>query len=506
MNIASILGNAARTFGDRPAISIGDELRADYATMALRAARLAGGLARTGLVPGDRVLLAMTNCHQYFELLFAVWHAGLVAVPVNAKLHPKEIAWIAQDSGAKFCFCTADMMDAVVAQAGEMPGIMRFVCVEDLEYGQLLADPVNCADAGRDDLAWVFYTSGTTGKPKGAMLSHLNLQLMAWSYLCDFDRLDSTDAMLHLAPQSHASGLLALPHIAKASHQILPPSGGFDPGELASMIDRTESLTFFLAPTMLRRVVEHGGVARSRIENVRTVIGGAAPFTGQDVRDALETFGPRFTNGYGQGECPCTITMMPKHLYSAVATDEELTSVGIARTCVEVLVLDGEGTPLPPGEAGEIAVRSDIVMRGYLNRPDATNETIVDGWLKTGDMGSMDRRGFLTLKDRSKDVIISGGSNIYPAELETVMLGLAGVDEVAVVGRVDADWGEVPVAFVVVNPAMGISAATLDAICLDNLARYKRPKEFIFVDGLPRNSTGKILKAELRARLTQSPA
>ncbi|MDP3550493.1 MAG: AMP-binding protein [Novosphingobium sp.] len=506
MNIASILRNAARTFGDRPAVSIGDELYADYATMAARSAGLAAGLkAKLGLASGDRVLLAMSNCPQYFELLFAVWHAGLVAVPVNAKLHPKEIAWIAQDSAAKVCFCTADLMEAIIGQSHDMPGVWRFVCVDDAEYQRLIGDPVTCAVADRDDLAWVFYTSGTTGRPKGAMLSHLNLQLMAWSYLCDFDRLDSRDAMLHLAPQSHASGLLALPHIAKASHQILPPSGGFDPGELASLVDGNESLTFFLAPTMLRRVVEHGGVARSRIENVRTVIGGAAPFTAQDVRDALATFGPRFTNGYGQGECPCTISMMPKHLYLDAACDDELTSVGIARTGVEIAIFDAEGQPVASGEAGEIAVRSDIVMQGYLNRPDATREAIVDGWLRTGDMGVMDARGLLTLKDRSKDVIISGGSNIYPAELESVMLRLPGVHEVAVVGKVDGDWGEVPVAFIVAVPGMGVTAAALDAICLDNLARYKRPKAFVFVDHLPRNSTGKILKSELRATLSEPP-
>lgn len=501
MNIASILMNAGRTFGDRPAMSVGDECQADYAAMALRSARLAGGLiAQMRLQPGDRVMLAMSNCPQYFELMFAVWHAGLALVPVNAKLHPKEIAWIAQDSAVKACFCTADLMEPIMALASDMPTVTRFICVEDGEYEKLLDEPTACATADRDDLAWIFYTSGTTGRPKGAMLSHLNLQLMSWSYLCDFDQITPQDSMLHLAPQSHASGLLALPHIAKASHQILPPSGGFDAGELVSLVDANEKLTFFLAPTMLRRVVEHGGMARARIANVRTVIGGAAPFTARDVRAALDTFGLRFTNGYGQGECPCTISMMPKHLYGEALTDEALTSVGFARTGVEVSIIDGDGCFQPTGEAGEIAVRSDIVMRGYLNRPDATRETIVDGWLRTGDMGIMDERGLLTLKDRSKDVIISGGSNIYPAEIETILSNLPGVTDVAVVGRPDDDWGEVAVAFIVSDPTKGVTQEALDAICLENLARYKRPKAYVFVDELPRNSTGKILKSELRAR------
>jgi long-chain acyl-CoA synthetase len=502
MNIASILMNAARTFGDRPALSVGDECHANYAALALRSARLARGfLGPLGLQPGDRVMLAMSNCPQYFELLFAVWYAGLAVVPVNAKLHPKEMAWIAQDSGAKLCFCTADLMDQVTAFASDMPLVKRFICVGDGEYEKLFLEPVACARADRDDLAWIFYTSGTTGKPKGAMLTHLNLQLMSWSYLCDFDQITPHDAMLHLAPQSHASGLLALPHIAKASHQILPPSGGFDAGELASLVDGYENLTFFLAPTMLRRVVEHGGMARARIDHVRTVIGGAAPFTAQDVRAALDTFGPRFTNGYGQGECPCTISMMPKHLYAGSLSQAALTSVGFARTGVEISIVDGEGRVLPTGDTGEIAVRSDIVMRGYLNLSEATRETIVDGWLRTGDLGVLDDRGYLTLKDRTKDVIISGGSNIYPAEIESLLLHLPGVIDVAVVGQADADWGEVPVAFVVTDPAKRITHEALDVACLENLARYKRPKIYVFVNELPRNSSGKVLKSALRARL-----
>lgn len=502
MNIASFLVNAARTFGERPAMSVGDSLHADYAQLSLRAAQLAGALrGALKLQPGSRVVLAMSNCPQYFEMLFAIWHAGLVVVPVNSKLHPREMAWIAHDSGAEACFCTPDLMQAMVALASEMPAVRRFICVGEREYEALLGEPMACTPADRDDVAWIFYTSGTTGRPKGALLSHLNLQLMSWSYLCDFDQLTAQDAMLHLAPQSHASGLLALPHIAKASHQILPPSGGFDPGELASMIDMSPNLTFFLAPTMLRRLVEHGGVARSRIENVRTVIGGAAPFTAQDVRSALATFGQRFTNGYGQGECPCTISMMPKHLYADCLSEEVLTSVGMARTGVELAIVDRDGRSLAAGEPGEIAVRSDIVMRGYLNRPEATAETIVDGWLRTGDVGVMDDRGFLSLRDRAKDVIISGGSNIYPAEIEALLARHELVADVAVVGRTDADWGEVPIAFIVPTAGAVLTSEVLDALCLDNLARYKRPKAYMFVDSLPRNSIGKILKSELRARL-----
>jgi len=310
------------------------------------------------------------------------------------------------------------------------------------------------------------------------------------------------DSLIHVGPQSHAAGLLALTHVAKASRHVLPVSGGFEPSELTTLIDDHPSSTFFASPTMLRRLLDSPSTARCRVDHIRTILCGAAPVYVQDVRRALAAFGPRFSNGYGQGECPCTITQMPKHLYAVTEDEARLVSVGIARTGVEVRVVDSQDNEVPVGEIGEIAVRSDIVMRGYWNQPDATARALANGWLHTGDLGAMDREGFFSLKDRSKDLIISGGSNIYPREVEEVLLTDPAVIEVAVVGRRDEQWGESVVAFVVSRPGQQPpSVENLDRLCLDNLARFKRPKQYIFVSELPRNQTGKVLKAELRQQL-----
>jgi long-chain acyl-CoA synthetase len=499
MNTAALLHNAARVFGDRPAVSIGDKLTHSYAQLQLRSVRLAAGLrTRLDLNPGDRVALVMSNRPVYLEVLFAIWHAGLAAVPVNSKLHAREVAFILDDCQASACFVTDDHAETVARAASDASCVRYVLSVDGADYEGLMAEPREQVARARDDLAWLFYTSGTTGKPKGAMLSHLNLQLMAWSYLCDFDLLTEKDSILHLGPQSHAAGLLALAHIAKASHHLLPVSGGFEPGEIADVINRAESVTFFAAPTMLRRLVESPQVQNCRVDHIRSILGGAAPFYAEDVRQGLATFGPRFTNGYGQGECPCTITAMPKHLYSTTLDDLLLASVGIARTGVEVRVVDAQDRDLEAGEVGEIVVRSDIVMSGYWHNEKATQQALAGGWLHTGDLGAMNERGFLTLMDRSKDLIISGGANIYPREVEDVLLMHPAVAEAAVIGESDVEWGENVVAVIVARPGQTPSAGELDGLCLENLARFKRPKRYVFLADLPRNNTGKVLKRELR--------
>ena len=510
MNTAALLTNAALSFGDRPALSLGHELRLDYRTLWKRVTRLAGALrAMPGMSPGERVGLVMSNRTQYVELLFAVWHAGLCAVPVNAKLHPREVAFILRDCATRCCFVTEDLAEALSGPLAELPDLERQICVDRPEYEALLRSEAIAQHAcGANDLAWIFYTSGTTGKPKGAMLTHLNLQVMAFSYLCDVDFLTEQDCLFHLGAQSHAAGLFSLPHIAKATHQVVPASGAFDADELIALIARYRNATFFVAPTMLRRLMDHPRVGSTKVENIRTILCGAAPVYVEDVKRALNCFGARFWNGYGQGESPCTISAVPKHLFVDDGDrrySERIASVGIARTGVEVRVIDAEDRVLPHREIGEIVVRGDTVMRGYWNNPDASQRALRGGWLHTGDLGLLDADGFLTLKDRSKDLIISGGANIYPREVEEVLLTHPGVSEVAVVGAQDAEWGERVAAFVVRRNDAFVDDAALDALCLANIARFKRPKEYHFVRELPKNSYGKVLKTELRTQL-KTPA
>jgi long-chain acyl-CoA synthetase len=502
MNLAHLLSNAARSFPTLPAVSVGDRLLYDYAAYGALSARLAGAFHDPlGLRPGDRVALAMTNNPEYLAILFAIWRAGLVAVPANAKLHARELTYIVEDCGARLCLATADV---AVSLAGLLPTSVRLIVLGEKDWLDLIAvEPSGVTERGPEDLAWIFYTSGTTGKPKGAMLSHRNLMTMAAAYLADVDFLSGEDCLLHLTAQSHATGLFGLSHIAKATHQVLPLSGGFDPAEISELLSLNRSATLFVPPTGLRRLLHHPAFARANVDAIRTVLLGAAPVYAADLKAGYEVLGPRLWNGYGQGESPCTITAMPKALLaSAVETGDEplMVSVGIPRTGIEVSIVDGEDRPLPPGEVGEVVVRGDTVMAGYWSQPEASALALRSGWLHTGDLGAFDGRGFLTLLDRAKDLIISGGANIYPREIEDVLLQDPHVAEAAVIGVPDPDWGESVMAVLVAAPEAVLDLGRLERLCLDHVARFKRPKHWRVVDALPKNSAGKVLKRELRVR------
>ena len=503
MNHAKMLRDAARAFAGRPALSLGETVVRDYGTLGARAARLAHGL-REGLklAPGDRVALTMTNHVDFLEVLYAIWHAGLAAVPVNAKLHPREFAYILDNSGARAAFATADLMNKIAPLVDEVPGLDRVIEVGGTEHDKLRGgDAMALADVAPEALAWLFYTSGTTGRPKGAMITHRNLTSMVMNYYGDVDTVTPDDCMVHCAPLSHGSGLYALPHVAKAANNIVPESGGFDPAESCRLIERWPNCTFFYAPTMITRLINSAAVRDTRLDHLKTIVYGGGPSYVADTLKALDTLGPVLIQLYGQGEAPMTITGLTKAMHldrDHPRYMDRLGSVGIARTDVEVRVVDEDDNELPTGEIGEVICRGDVVMAGYWQNPEATEAGLRNGWLHTGDVGCFDADGFLTLKDRSKDMIISGGTNIYPREIEEVRLRHAGVLECSVVGRPHADWGEEVVAFVVRRPDSQVKEAELDALCLDEIARFKRPKAYRFVDALPKNNYGKILKTELR--------
>jgi len=342
-------------------------------------------------------------------------------------------------------------------------------------------------------LAWLFYTSGTTGRSKGAMLSHRNLMAMTVSHLADFDAPDENCSLIHGAPMSHGSGLYVPPYVLRGARQVVPASGAFEPDEFLDLCDHHPGCSAFLAPTMVQRLVQTG---RPRPPDLKTVVYGGGPMYVDSLKRAMAAFGPIFVQLYGQGEAPMTITGLRRadHLD---ADDAVLGSVGYARSGVDVAVLAADGSPAAIDEIGEIVCRGDVVMSGYWKNADATASTLRDGWLHTGDMGSFDASGFLTLRDRSKDVVISGGSNIYPREVEEVLIEHPGVSEACVVGAPDPEWGEVVVAFIVGSA----SSAELDAYLLERIARFKRPKRYEFIDQIPKNSYGKVRKRNLRAQL-----
>jgi long-chain acyl-CoA synthetase len=507
LNVAHLLARAARAHPAAAALALGAQTVADYAQLARRCAGLAAGLRAAGLAPGERVGLFMANRPSYLPALGAAWWAGLVPVPINAKLHPREIAWILDDSGARWLFTTADVAEAAHQAAAAAAGIERVVVADDDALRALAHDatpPVH--DAAPDDVAWIFYTSGTTGRPKGVMITHRNLLAMTLCYFADVDAIAPGDAIVHAAPMSHGSGLYALPHLLAAAKNVVPESAGFDPAEIAALVRAHPGTAMFAAPTMVKRLVEHLRRHATDLGGLKTLVYGGGPMYLADIRTALDAMGPRFVQIYGQGESPMTITVLgrahhadrshPRHL-------ERLASVGMPHACVEVRVVDADARALPVGETGEVVVRGETVMRGYWRNAAATAQTLRDGWLHTGDVGAFDADGFLTLKDRSKDLIISGGANIYPREVEEVLLAYPGVAEVSVVGRPHAEWGEEVVAFVVRAPHALVQDDDLDRQCLAHIARFKRPKQYRFVASLPKNHYGKILKTELRDQLSR---
>ena len=502
MNPAVWVARHGRLRPDDPALADGERVHADWATFAARTAAVAAGLRHEfGVAPGDRVAIVMRNRPEYLEAMFGVWHAGLVAVPVNARLHRDEIAYILEDSESAVVVTDAEHADDVEPLVGQAA-----VVAPGERWDRLTASsPAPLADRRPDDAAWLFYTSGTTGRPKGATLTNRNLLLMTLSYYADIDPVMAQDSIMHAAPLSHGSGLYGLAHVARGAVSVIPESGGAAGDEIAALLGRWPGMSFFAAPTMVKRLAGDPAIAAADLSNLKTIIYGGAPMYLADLEDALERFGPRLAQIYGQGETPMTITALSKADHADrdhPRWRDRLQSVGVARTDVEVRVVDEGDRALPAGEIGEVVVRGDVVMAGYWKQPEATSETLRGGWLHTGDVGSFDDDGYLTLRDRSKDLIISGGMNIYPREVEEALLHHAGVRSVAVVGGPDPEWGEAVVAFVV--PADGGApppVELLDRTCLDRIARYKRPKDYRFVDALPTNNYGKVVKRELQNQL-----
>ena len=496
MNQALWLSRSALSHPSMPAVASGLRVVASYGELAERAARLASALRdRFGLLPGDRVAIVAKNSPAYLALLYGVWHAGLAAVPANAKLHGAELGYILEHSGARVCFASPGIDTEIAAHAPHT--LERVITIGSSEFDALFtADGTDVVPRDGGDLAWLFYTSGTTGRPKGAMLTHRNLAAASEAYAAEVDPIASGDAIVHAAPMSHGSGLYIMAHVAKLGVQVVPESGGFEPAEVFDLLEHWRRASMFAAPTMIKRLVDCP--ADCRAENIRTLIWGGAPMYVEDAMQALDRFGPRLAQIYGQGEAPMTVTTLSKADIadrSHPRWRERLASAGKRFSSVEVIIADADNTPLPPGETGEILCRGEIVMAGYWRNDEATAASLRGGWLHTGDVGAFDAEGYLHLKDRSKDLIISGGSNIYPREVEEVLVTHPNVREVSVIGRPDREWGEAVVAYIVGHA----EPAELDALCLSHIARFKRPKDYVFVDALPKNNYGKILKTELRA-------
>jgi acyl-CoA synthetase (AMP-forming)/AMP-acid ligase II len=492
VNVAQLLVDGADRAQGGQAVVFGDR-RLSYPALVDRVARLAAGFARLGVRVGDRIVVLLPNSVELVEALWASFWGGFVAVPVNRHLHPDEVGYVVRHCGAAAILVAAETEAATTGLPDEVrvlrvgPDVTTGIPYESL-FAHAADEQVAVED---DDPAWLFYTSGTTGKPKGATLTHRNLAAMTSRYHTDLDPVASGSVYLHAAPLTHGSGLYLLPATGRGAPNVISPSPSFSPSDYLGLVEKhAVTHAAFLAPTMLTRLVAEAAASAHDLSTLRSVVVGGAPLYQEDLRAAVAVLGPLVIQMYGQGESPMTITVMP----AAEALDHP-GSCGRAFTGVEVRVAGRDGSPLAEGEDGEVLVRGAVVMRGYWDDPDATARALVGGWLHTGDIGHLDG-GWLHLTDRAKDVIITGGSNVYPREVEEVLLTHPGVREAAVIGVPDPEWGESIRAFVVADTEL--DPGRLIDHCRAHLASFKKPRDVVFVSELPKNPAGKILKRELR--------
>lgn len=506
MNVGYIIRRAARQHRDRIAL-VADGVRRTFAELDERTDRLAHRLRSLGLEIGDRVAVLMQNCPEAIECDFAIAKAGLVRVSINARLQPSEIEYILNDAGVRAILTEGDFLSGIVSIQPRVPALETVICREGASKGALGyeewisgAPRLEHFDLPEESLATLMYTSGTTGHPKGAMLTHRTWRAVVTNRLLDYDEVRAEDVMLHVSPLSHASGSYVLPHfVCGATNVVLRK---FTPDDMLEAIERWRVTTTMMVPTMINLLLAHPATRSADLSSLHTIHYGAAPMPVEKLREGLEVFGCVFVQNYSLAEAPWSLTLLPKSDHRIDGDERQLRRLG---SCgrellnVELRIVDEQGREVPTGEAGEIIARTDTVMRGYWQKPEATAETVRDGWVHTRDVAWRDDDDYIYIVDRKGEMIISGGFNIYPREVEEVLYMHPGVLEAAVIGTPDDTWGERVRAIVVPRPGAAVTADELAVLCERNLARYKKPREFEFrTEHLPKNATGKIMRRTLR--------
>ena len=506
MDVGTLVARAASRFGDRVAVE-GPASQLTFAQLGDRVTRLANGLLSLGLEAGDRVLDLQSNSVPYVETDLAIRSAGLVRVALNYRLHPSDWERIATDSGARALIYDARFGDEA---AGLVNGLDTVVVIGDSAgrpYEHLINDqvPLRLRPVEPDALCGLHYSSGTTGHPKGAQRTHRNwfasVVNMTQDVLGGVPRAD--DVYVHAGPITHTSGLFVLPFLVAGARQIVLPA--WDPDDfLAAVIERGATHTA-VVPTMIARLLARPDVDRDTFAGLRMLGYAGAPMPPEQMRQAYLQLTPNLVQYYGLVEAipPVTVLDAADHRRGLEVDPALLSSAGRPALGVEIAVADDHGTRLPADEVGEVITRGDHVMSGYWNaagREDLA-KTVVDGWLHTGDLGRISKDGHLWLVDRKGDLIISGGYNIYPREVEDVIAEVPGVREVAVLGVADADWGQRVVALYTAADGVDVDEEAIRTRCAERLASYKKPKEIRRLEAFPLNSTGKIAKKVLRAEL-----
>ncbi|HVW34446.1 MAG TPA: long-chain fatty acid--CoA ligase [Acidimicrobiia bacterium] len=509
MNLGEILRASARAYPDRTALVWHDGAeRRTYREVDDRAAALATGLVEDLKVqPGDRVAVMMSNSPELLETLFAVWKAGATVSPLNARLTREEIQYQVSDCGARVFIVGEEFTDIALGLRDELEVesyvLARSAPLDGGAAGTTLLDELRDRHRGErppdpatadSDVAWLAYTSGTTGRPKGAMLSHGCLTFVAVSWLADLQRLEPEDVGLVAAPLTHGAGIMALAFVMKGAAQVL--LHGFDPANFLATVEREKVTHTWLVPTQVRILLDSPALDTADLSSLKSIVYGGAPMYVEDLKEAMARIGPVFVQLFAQTESPMTGTYMraEEHILAGPGS-ERLASCGHARSGTEVAILDEEDRPVPTGETGEICIKGPALMNGYWNRPEATAETLRGGWLHTGDIGRMDEAGYVFILDRTKDMVISGGLNVYPREIEEVLLRHPKISAAAVIGVPDPKWGEAVKAVVVAD---GLTEAEVIAFASEHLAGYKKPKTVDFVADLPKTTYGKIDKKAIR--------
>ena len=492
---------AASRFGDRICLSGGGR-RWSFAAFDALCDRVASALA-THHPSGSRVALFMANRPEYLILHCAIERAGLVRVPVNMRSPAADVRHIIEDTGARLILHDRSTT-GIVAELQDSGPAPEAVDVENPAAWDALATHPPLPDllnrAGLNDLCSINYTSGSSGRPKGIMLTHGNWLAVCRNMLIDRD-IRGSDIVGHIGPLSHASGSYFLPWFLRGGHSVVVPGGTVD--GLLDAIEQDRITVFTCVPTVLTRIVNHPGMAGRDLTSLRAIGYGAEPIPQNTLQRALDLFGPILTQNYGQSEAYMTITFLSPDDHFEPAADGgrgavRIGCIGRPYSCVLVALRNEDGSIVEPGQSGEITVRSDHVMAGYWKLPAETARTLRDGWLWTGDLARADEDARLYLVGRRKEMLISGGFNIYPQEIEAVLTAHDGATDAAVVAVPDADWGEIAVAFVAPVPGRVVEIAELARHC-KALLGYRSPKRFILIDELPRNSAGKIDKRALKA-------
>jgi fatty-acyl-CoA synthase len=512
MNLAHFLTQNARRHGERLGFIWG-ERSWTWREIDANVSALAAALAARGIVKGDRILVHSKNCDEMFWSMFAAFRLGAVWVPTNFRLMPDEVAYLATASGARAFLCHGDFPEHAAAVKAASPAIAFTWRIGEGKLGETSLREAASAHAGAvienaaveyDTPCWFFFTSGTTGRSKAAVLTHGQMAFVVTNHLADLmPGTTENDASLVVAPLSHGAGVHQLVQTARGVPTILLPSERFDIAEAFRLIETHRVSNLFTVPTILKMMVEHPAIDRSDHSSLRHVIYAGAPMYREDQKAALKKLGPVLVQYFGLGEVTGNITVLPPDLHDPEdGPQARIGTCGYERTGMQVSIQGDDGRELKPLETGEICVIGPAVFAGYYDNPEANAKAFRDGWFRTGDLGHMDAEGFVYITGRASDMYISGGSNIYPREVEEKILTHPGIGEVAVLGVPDPVWGEVGVAVCVPRDGAGeVSELELATFLAAKVPRYKMPKRFFFWEALPKSGYGKVPKRLVRDEL-----